>query len=181
MRKTVTLMTMAIVVVWLAGCSPIFINHDFDPNADFASYATFSWMEIPEVQEQNAAQDSPGVNKRIRDDIDKELTDKGLAKLDDDGDLLVIYYLDSKLISDVTNSYYGGVDMYAQSRVGGGDYIETDVSEGMLTIDLLDGKSKKLVWRGTAQNDAKTGASDEQAFKTVDKAIAKVFEKYPPQ
>ena len=114
MRKTATFKAIAIVVVLLAGCSPIYTNHNFDPNADFASYATFSWMEIPEVQTQNATQESPAVNKRIRDDIDKELADKGLAKLDDGGDLLVIYYLNSKQVSDVMKTSYGSGDLWAQ-------------------------------------------------------------------
>ena len=181
MRIIVKLKAIAIVVVLLAGCSPIYTNHNFDPDADFASYATFSWMEIPAVQTQNAKQESPTVNKRIRDGIDKELADKGLAKLEDGGDLQVIYYLNSTQVTDIMKTSYGAGDLWAQARVGGGDFIETDVSEGMLIIDLLDGKSKNLVWRATAENDAKAGASDEQAFKTVDKAIAKVFEKYPPK
>ena len=181
MRTSVTFRTMAAMVVVLVGCSPIYISHDFDPDANFEGYKTFSWMENPEVEAENNTQSSPFVNKRIRENIDKELAGKGLARQDNGGDLLVIYYLNGKQVTEIMKTSYGRADLWAQSRVGGGDAIVTDIHEGMIIIDFIDSKLKNLVWRGTAENSMKADASNEEIYNTIDKAIKKVLGEYPPK
>jgi hypothetical protein len=50
--------------------------------------------------------------------------------------------------------------------------------QGTLIVDLYDAKTKKMVWRGVATDTV----SDQTSKNTehIDKAIGKMFEKYPP-
>jgi hypothetical protein len=181
MRSDGALKTISITVILFVGCSPIYTSHDYDRGADFASYTTFSWLEIPEVEAQNETQSNPFLHKRVQDDIDKELAGKGLTKVADAGDLRVIYYVDAQQVTEISARSYGLGDMWVSSRVGAGDATVTDVTQGMIIVDLVDGKTQKLVWRGTAENAREDDASNEQIANTIDKAIKKVFEQYPPK
>jgi hypothetical protein len=57
----------------------------------------------------------------------------------------------------------------------------TDVTEGSIIIDLVDGRTMELVWRGMAENAHRDDTSQQKLNETIDKAIKKVFEKYPPK
>jgi hypothetical protein len=50
---------------------------------------------------------------------------------------------------------------------------------GILTIDIVDGKKKQIIWRGQATVDcmSKSDSRDEQQ---VLNAVQKMFKKYPP-
>lgn len=66
-------------------------------------------------------------------------------------------------------------------RWGGfGDAITTteNYKVGTLIIDMFDATTKKLVWRGSA-NHALSNKSDKN-IKTLDKAVQKMFEHFPP-
>jgi hypothetical protein len=47
-----------------------------------------------------------------------------------------------------------------------------------LVIDLYDGKSKQLIWRGSTESVLSDKA--EKNEKTLDKGVAKMFKDFPP-
>jgi hypothetical protein len=49
---------------------------------------------------------------------------------------------------------------------------------GTLIVDIYDVKAKELVWRGVAQSTLDEKNSQKN-MKLVDKAVAKMFKKYP--
>jgi hypothetical protein len=49
---------------------------------------------------------------------------------------------------------------------------------GTLVVDLYDGSSKKLVWRGSA-SDTLSDKADKNT-KNLDKAVQKMFQHFPP-
>jgi hypothetical protein len=51
---------------------------------------------------------------------------------------------------------------------------------GTLVVDLYDAKTKQLVWRGIAEGTLNE-TNSEKNMKMVDKAVAKMFKKFPPQ
>ena len=167
----------------LAGCNPIYVDQDYDPSVDFSRYKTFSWMEIPEADPQNASearQTSSLEAKRVRSAVARELTAKGYEELVQGGDILIVFYLGGKEYTEIKQTAYTLGDVWAGSRVGGG-VSGTDVTQGTLIIDIVDGAKKELVWRGTAENAHKSETSQEKLNETLDKAITKILEKYPPK
>ena len=65
-------------------------------------------------------------------------------------------------------------------RFGGGmGSITPDVSTvGTLVVDLYSTNSKQLAWRGTGQGTLNQ-SNAEKNRQLVDKAVAKMFKKYP--
>ena len=68
--------------------------------------------------------------------------------------------------------YYGGW--------GGGNVDVTTYDEGTLIFDLIDYKTKQLVWRGSATAALASNPSPEQQEKNLQTVVQKVFAAYPP-
>jgi hypothetical protein len=71
---------------------------------------------------------------------------------------------------------------YGYRGYGGGmGTASTMVSEytvGTLVVDIFDGKSKNLVFRGTAEDELSD--NPEKNKKKLEKASAKIFKNFPP-
>ncbi len=59
--------------------------------------------------------------------------------------------------------------------------IKQEFSKGVLDIDIMDARSQRLVWRGTAQGELTPGASAEQVQEWLGKAVPKLLAEFPPQ
>jgi hypothetical protein len=55
----------------------------------------------------------------------------------------------------------------------------TDVPMGTVMIDVVDVKTDTLVWRGIASDTLSTNPTPEKSEKRINKAMAKLFTKYP--
>ena len=55
------------------------------------------------------------------------------------------------------------------------------IYKGQLSVDMYDSKNKDLVWRGVATKTLDPKAKPEKQDKNINKAVAKLFKKYPPE
>ena len=51
---------------------------------------------------------------------------------------------------------------------------------GRLTVVMLSGQDRDLLWRGIAVKELDDNASPEKRDKNINKAAEKLFKKYPP-
>jgi hypothetical protein len=56
---------------------------------------------------------------------------------------------------------------------------EQDYKEGTLIVDIYAGKTMQLIWRGSSEDTVSNNA--EKNEKNLDKGVAKMFRKFPPQ
>ena len=54
------------------------------------------------------------------------------------------------------------------------------INIGTLNCDFYDVSTKKQVWRGEASKTLGSGKDPEKVHKNINKAMAKLFKKYPP-
>jgi Domain of unknown function (DUF4136) len=116
-----------------------------------------------------------------------------LTKVDDNPDLLIGYQTaigTEKQFTSYTSSMGGpgwgyGPGWYGGGWYGGGGGITTGststIYNGMLDLDMYDAKNKDLVWRGTATKTIDPKAKPEKQQKNLNKAVAKLLKKYPPE
>jgi hypothetical protein len=145
------------------------VSTDSVPGVNFSSYHTYSWGEGTPAEDPITAQ-------RIVSDIDSQLSAKGFKKVDADPDLVVTYHVATDKQKSVNWNNFGG-----WGRFGGGmgsAQVET-VVVGQLKVYLGDYKQKKFIWSGTAGDSVSSDSSKNG--KKIDKAIVKMFEKFPPQ
>ena len=167
-RPVAILTALVLAVPAFAG-----VTVDFDKEADFTKLRTFAWMEgTPAKNELN--------QKRIVAAIEKELGLKGLKPAEGVPHLYVVTHVstDQQVVMDSTST-----GMYGHSYWGGG-WGTTSVNVrtipvGTLVVDLLDGATKNLLWRGVA-SDTMNPAPDK-VEKKINQVVAKMFSKFPPQ
>jgi hypothetical protein len=160
------------------------IKYNFLPGTDFAKYKTYKWARIPNAQYPNQL-----IDNQIMQSIDAQLALKGLSKRDEGADLVVVY---QAAVNEEKqwNSYSSGGDMWGWGRwggwgaYGGGMSTTTTTSEtihvGTLSVDLYDVTAKNQIWRGEASKTLGSGKDPAKVQKNLDKAMAKLFKKYPP-
>jgi hypothetical protein len=157
------------------------IKVGYDKSADFGQFKTYAM--IP----RTVPATNPMLATIIDNDIEYELNQKGLRKVDHDPDLLVKSYGGADEVKggfaaqDPGYAATGGAPITGASGWGGSlpPTAVPQTMHGSLTVDLLDARQKHLVWRATAK-----GKMDyEKRSKLLDqanKAVAEMFKKYPP-
>lgn len=52
--------------------------------------------------------------------------------------------------------------------------------EGILIIDFVDAKTKKMFWRGTAKANVENVDTPEKSWTIIKAAVNEILKKYPP-
>ncbi|HJU68289.1 MAG TPA: DUF4136 domain-containing protein [Gemmatimonadaceae bacterium] len=161
--KSLSLLSLAVGAT-LMGCVSTQVTTDWDRNTSFASYHTYAWMETPRMQ---AMQQATLFDRRLRAAVEQQLAVKGMQKADANGeaDLLIVYHAGVEDKLDVHTSGYFG------RRVDVREY-----QQGMLVIDVVDARTKTLVWRATAKDEV--GDADPSSDQ-IAKAVQKMFASFP--
>jgi len=149
-------------------------NIDWDRGANFSQYHTYAWQKSPHP--------AKGFwDQRIIDAVDKQLTDKGLTKVDSNPDMWVVY---SNSIHDQKETIANGMGyppMWGWGYWGPTQTVyNTYVTKlGTLVVELSDPKDKMLLWRGSVTNTITDNSNKN--IKNLDNAVAKLFKGYPPK
>jgi hypothetical protein len=164
MRATAFL-RIALAAATLTGCASAHVTTDWDHQARFTDYHTYAWMETPQMQ---AMQRGTLFDRRLRSAVDEQLSAKGFRRSDATGE------------ADVLVVYHAGVQDKLDVQQWGYAARRTDVrqyQQGTVVIDVVDGKSKSLVWRGTASAEV---GDPGQSGEKIGKAVQKMFASFPP-
>src|ERR1700750_1346418 len=144
------------------------VKTDFDHQANFAQYKTYYWQEI-----------KPGASlwdSRIKNAVNAQLEAKGLAQVADGGDIAIVAIKTSQTQRTLPTFYdgFGGGGWRWRGSGGFGESTtsEQDYKEGTLVIDLFDGKTKQLIWRGSTESVLSGKA--EKNEKNLDTGVAKM-------
>ena len=151
------------------------VKTDYDRSADFGQYKTYSWEK---VQTRD-----PLMVDRIETAVNADLASKGWKQVQSGGDVSIIA-IEITYNQQTLNTFYDGFGGgWGWRGWGGGGFGEatttTDVYQvGTLVVDLFDGKTKKLTWRGSSSDTLSNNS--EKNIKNLDKAVQKMFQHFPP-
>jgi hypothetical protein len=174
--KTV-LRTAVCTLLFLTTLGPAFAQHiktDFDHQANFSQYKTYSWQQI---QPANSLWDA-----RIKNSVDAQLAAKGWTQVDSGGDVSIVAIKTTSTERSLQTFYDGMGGGWGWRGFGGmgmATTTEQDYKEGTLVVDLYDAKTKQLIWRGSAEDTLSNKAAKNE--KNLDKGVAKMFKKFPPE
>jgi opacity protein-like surface antigen len=166
--KLLVLAGLLCMVAAAASAQTVYVNSS--PNANFSSYHTYAWGQSPNP---NAVANS-FLAQEAQKQINMALQGKGLQMVQEteNPDLVVIISGGMK-----TQTSYNAWGMRGIGGGMGGITPEQNVI-GTLIVDIYDVKAKELAWRGVAQNTLNESNSQKN-MQMVDKAVAKMFKKYP--
>lgn len=175
-----------LTVVALAGCSTLRVGSDYDKQATFTNFHTFTVMQRQHLRVRN-----PLVVSRAQDAITQELIRKGYQQATDpaSADFSVDFTIGSHERTDI-NSYpepyagvgwagWGGGRGWWGGRYWGNDIDVRQVREGTLSIDVFDARTHRPVWHGWAKKDL-TQKDMEQSEQPIHTAVDAILARFPP-
>ena len=173
MRGRWIVTTLAGLLLTASAAFAIKVKTDYDHGASFGNYKTYSWTS---VKTANSIWDD-----RVKDAVNSALRAKGLTEVPSGGDIAVAA-MSSTRNQQTLETFYDGMGGGWRWRGFGGFGQSTTTVEnykvGTLVVDLFDGNSKKLVWRGVA-SDTISNKADKNT-KNLDKGVQKMFQHFPP-
>ena len=173
MRK-ITGLIIAIAAVGVAGCATMNVSSHIERGVNFAEFVTYEWGPPDNLPVGDPRLDNnPFFNDYLQGAVEKQLAGKGFERAASgaDADLLVHYHasVNQRLDVSTADQQYGYCYGNCEPQV-------VDFEQGTLVVDLVNAKTKKVVWRGWAQ-DTMTGVVDNQdrLQKQVDEGVTKMM------
>lgn len=176
-----------ILAASLSACSAIRTGAHYDLTSNFSGYRSYSWIAANPLILGSGRQSSisPLTQSHITRVIAAELQRKGFVFADspDEADFIVCFTLGTRAGIDARSypvAYQGTWGWHLYGR----HYYTNQVhhrsyTEGTLSIDIFDGKSKQPVWHGWASKTI-SDANRQKPTPIIKKAVAQVFEQFPP-
>ena len=156
------------------------VRTDYDHTTNFSQYNSYSWGK---VQTSN-----PFFVSRIQQAVDKQLQAKGWTLMPTGG-AVTVFATDNiqnqqqvqTMYDNLGGGWGGGWGWGGWGNPGFGTATTTTTEQPVssLVIDLFDGNSKKLVWRGLATEDLSSNA--DRNTRMVDGDINNMFKNFPPK
>jgi len=175
--KFLKLCLVLVSILVTTSCTSIKVVHDYDTKADFSSLRTFDWIPV------SAEEGISSLNvRRVKDAINTRLIAKGFVMASGRPDFLVAMHVVRKQKIRVTDwgYHYGPYRPYRQTHLGMGRMDVDQYEEGTLIIDMVDSRSKELIWRGTATSTLESGRTPEEQEKKINEAVEKILSNFPP-
>lgn len=143
-------------------------------NVDLSTYKTYKWVDGVPAR-------NPLVNQQIVQTIERALAIKGLTRVDSDADLHVLFWAASEMDLHVSHKDWGQTPW----STGGMKISQSwPVMKGTLQVNILEGKSRNIVWQATATetlNHSPSGDMHRDAKnveKMVRNSVEKMFKKF---
>jgi hypothetical protein len=151
---------------------------------DLKAYKTYAWINLDHFVEENK-EGKKRYARYILDLANEELLKKGF-KLDVDNPDAVFQF-DTKIENKVSYRQsptvsvgvgFGGPGYYVGGAVpvSGGQITQSNYEEGMLSIEMFEPKTGKILWRGWAQEEISFETDVESDLKA---AVRNIFMKLP--
>ena len=168
-----------LVPALLAGAAMLFaadVGTDYDHHADFGRYHTYSWLGVKAGN--SLWQD------RIQSAVDSALAVRGWQRVPSGGDAVVSAFGRTSE-RETLETYYDGFPGWGWRGWGGmgmGMATTEAIPEhvGNLTVDVFDGQTKQLIFRGQA-SQVISGNKPEKNEHKMDEAVDKMFKNFPPK
>jgi hypothetical protein len=165
--KRTSIVLVALLLV-LASTANAGTRRDYDPGFDFSTLKTWAWMEGTPAPSELA-------EKRIRNAIESQLAQLGFTQASGEPDFYVATHaaLTQQTRIDIDNFGYRGWRGWGTSTAN----VST-IPVGVLMVDMVDAGEKQLIWRGVTSGY--TASNPEKSEKRINKAVARLFKKFPP-
>jgi hypothetical protein len=180
-----------LVAAGVACAGSLHVRTDYDPSANFSQYHTYSWHDGTPAQD-------PLTDKKIKIAIDNQLQKKGFTKVEAGGDMVVTYHASQGSHVNLSTVYtstawgpygygpygpygrywYGRPYGYAGYGVSTATTTADTVRTGTVVVDVLDGKTHELVWRGVGTDELNGDPRDLD--NAINKGAAALFKDFPP-
>ena len=169
--KTLKLLSL-IILITLSSCSSVRVNADYDKKVSFTNFKSYAYLKSGIDKAEISYLDK----KRILNAIDEIMPTNGLSK-SENPDVLISIFTKERERVDVYQNYGFG---WGWNPYWGMGYSNvTTTPEGTLFIDIIDAKTKELVWQG--EGSGYLTKNTEKKDARIKEFVSKILEQYPPK
>jgi len=149
------------------------VTYDFDRSTNFSRFKSYAWVRGTVLTDE--------INhNRVVNAVSAQLAAKGLTRVESiaSADLLVAYHatFDRDLQISGFSSGFGPYRFASRSGVARTEEILT----GTLAVDIVDARTKRIVWRGMASKEIDVKADPSKRERNINRAAERLFKNYPP-
>lgn len=147
------------------------VKTDFDRNASFSEYRTYSWEKVRTPD--------PLWIDRIQEAVNATLTTKGLTPVESGGNVAIVAIETTQDQLNLTTFYDGfGGGWRRESAFGIATTTVDDYKVATLVVDMFDAHTKALIWRGSSSDTLSD--KSEKNIKNLDEGVQNMFDHFPP-
>ncbi|MET6991435.1 DUF4136 domain-containing protein [Sediminicola arcticus] len=190
MKKIAYFIAPLLVLLFMSSCTSVRVLSDYDKEVNFNSFKSYAFYKT-------------GIDKALISDLDKkrilkaietEMASKGFVK-SNEPDVLISIFTKEREQVDVYNNYWGGGFGWGWNPYywgggpgfgwgrgfgwGGGSNVSTR-TEGSLYVDMIDTKTKELVWQGRGVGTLNNTKNIEKKEERIKEFVAEILKAYPP-
>jgi hypothetical protein len=178
MRRLLLLALLGAAALTAASCATMNVSSHVERGLNFAQYHTYDWGPADALPTGDPRLDKdPFFKDHMAGAIEKELSSRRLEWVASSGtpDLLVHYH------ANITDR----LDINRLDRAHGycaADSCPDAVSQegGTFVIDVVDGRTNRLIWRGWAQSSVGDILKNrDQMARRIDEAVTRMFARFP--
>ncbi len=169
--KTLKFLSL-IILITLSSCSSVMVNADYDKKVSFTNYKSYAYLKSG----IDKAEISDLDKKRILNSIDEVMQSKGFSK-SENPDVLISIFTKERERVDVHQNFGWGWGWNPYWGMGFNSVYTTP--EGTLFIDIIDVKTKELVWQGEGSGYLTKNTEKKEA--RIKEFVSKILEQYPPK
>jgi hypothetical protein len=164
---------VAVGALALSACATTGISSYAEHGTNVGQYRTYTWGPANVQTTGDPRLDNNRFfQERVEAAVESQLNARGFEKAPEAPDLLVRYYasVEQQLNADGADRPYVACE----------DCRPFVFDAGTIVVDLIDARTRRLVWRGWAEGSI-DGVIDNQAWmeKRVDEAVARILERLP--
>ncbi|WP_295767793.1 DUF4136 domain-containing protein [uncultured Mucilaginibacter sp.] len=196
MKKILTIALAFSIIALISACSSYNYYSVGGNEAALSRYSSFAWLP-PIKQTRNVAYNNELADQRIHESATEQLESRGLRLKSKNPDLLVRYSImvdtkervyDQPVYNYVGGGYYPRAALY-RGRLAyyyaysapypvyvGNDVERIPYKEGTLIIDLINRKSRKVIWRGYGVGEVENAA---RTIEDIPKIVEGIIKKLP--
>lgn len=184
MRFASAALTM-ILALALTGCaSGPDIRANYDGSVDFSQYKTYGF--VSQLGTDRAGYESL-VTRHFKEAVRTEMDALGYRYVEEDPDLMVNFYGNSRERTDVRTTpsptvsagYYGyRGGMYTAWPMYQQEVRTVTYEVGTVNIDVVDEERRQLVWEGVAEGRLKKEVL-ENPKPAIDRVVRELFSRFP--
>ena len=166
----------ALSALALTSCASMNVNSFVERGMDLRQYHTYAWGPADAFTTGDPRLDNnPFFQERMRTAVDQALAARGFEKTASGAPDLVIHYhasVTQRIDVNAADQKYGYCD----------DCNPYVFDAGTVTIDFIDTRTNRLVWRGWAE-DSIDGVVDNQDWmeQKIDEAVTRILDELPPR
>lgn len=166
------------IFLLISGCASIDVSENYDTSYDFTKLKTYDWIPVGSIKNKL-------VLKQIQHELKNQLAAKGFTAKSSDPDFLIALHGGSEEKVNIRSTNYG----YKYGHWYGGrhsvPYYMGDVEiyeykEGTLILDIIDAKSKEVIFQSTAITTLSKNMSMDKRLEKIKKVIEKAIKSFPP-